>query len=95
MKFPKCCRARVIYSGRVQGVGFRYTIKSLAPGFAATGTVRNLDSGQVELILEGEKEELEAFVEAVRDSGLGPMIRDEDCEWTDAVGDFKGFEIIR
>jgi hypothetical protein len=47
------------------------------------------------LILEGEKEELEAFVEAVRDSGLGPMIRDEDCEWTDAVGDFKGFEIIR
>ena len=41
------------------------------------------------------KEELEAFIDAVRDSGLGPMIRDEHCEWSEAEGQLKGFEIIQ
>ena len=95
MKLPSCCRATVTYTGRVQGVGFRYMVKSLSPGFDATGTIQNLPSGQVALVLEGEKKELEAFMDAVRDSGLGPMIRDEHCEWSEAEGQLKGFEIIR
>jgi len=92
---PNACRATVLYTGRVQGVGFRYSVKSLAPGFDATGTVRNLPNGQVELTMEGEKEELEAFMQAVRDSGLGPMIRDESCHWSEATGELRGFEITR
>ena len=89
------CRATVHYSGRVQGVGFRYAVKSLAPGYDATGTVRNLPDGRVELLLEGEREELEAFIEAVQDSGLGPLIRDESCHWSESSGELRGFEIIR
>merc|ERR1711916_282410 len=77
------CRATVHYSGRVQGVGFRYAVKTLATGFDATGTVRNLPDGRVELVLEGERDELEAFIEAVHDSGLGPLIRDENCQWSE------------
>ena len=84
---------QVYYSGRVQGVGFRYTVKSLAPGFEVIGMVRNLADGKVELIAEGTKAELEAFQEAIRHSGLRHSIRHEETAWSDARGEFRGFEI--
>jgi acylphosphatase len=86
---------RVLYSGYVQGVGFRYTVKSVATGFDISGTVRNLPSGGVELIAEGVQDELEAFRRAVRESGLDHFIRDEDVSWAEPRGEFRGFEIIR
>ena len=85
----------VVYSGRVQGVGFRYTVKSITPGFEVTGTVRNLDDGRVELIAEGEREELDAFRQAVRESGLGGLIQREEEAFGPAAGQFRGFEIVR
>ena len=87
-------RMQVFYSGRVQGVGFRYTAKTTAMGFEVTGTVRNLADGRVELLVEGERDELEAFRQAIRDSGLGGFIRDEAVIWHPAVGGFRGFEIV-
>jgi acylphosphatase len=86
---------RILYSGSVQGVGFRYTVKSVANGFDVTGTVRNLPNGAVELIAEGSREELEAFRQAVRESGLDHFIRDEDTTWAEAKGGLRGFEIVR
>ena len=85
----------VFYSGRVQGVGFRYTVKSITPGFEVTGTVRNLDDGRVEVIAEGEREELDAFRQAVRESGLGGLIQREEEIFGPASGEFRGFEIVR
>jgi acylphosphatase len=58
---------RVYYSGRVQGVGFRYTALRLAQGRAVTGLVRNLADGRVEMLVEGEQAEVERFLEAVRE----------------------------
>jgi acylphosphatase len=87
-------RLQVCYSGRVQGVGFRYTTKHLALGFEVTGSVRNLPDGRVELTLEGERSELEAFREAVRESELGHFIRTEDVRWGDARNEFRGFDIV-
>lgn len=84
----------VLYSGHVQGVGFRYNAKSVARGFEVTGTVRNLPDGRVELIAEGRREELEAFRNAIRDSGLAGFIRDENVSWNDAKNDIRGFEIV-
>jgi acylphosphatase len=89
------CRMQIHYSGRVQGVGFRYTVKSLTAGYELTGTVRNLPDGRVELVAEGPREELEAFRQAVRDSGLGRLIRTEDVTWTEAGNELRGFEIVR
>lgn len=86
---------QVLYSGNVQGVGFRYTVKSVATGFEVTGTVRNLADGRVELIAEGAKEELDAFRQAIRDEGLEHFIRDEAVSWLDAKNEFRGFEIVR
>ena len=88
-------RMQVFYSGRVQGVGFRYTVKTVAMGFEVTGAVRNLPDGRVELTVEGAREELEAFRQAIRDGGLEGFIRDEQVNWSLATGEFRGFEIVR
>lgn len=87
------CRVAVYYTGRVQGVGFRYTAKRVAAGFEVTGVVRNLRDGQVELVAEGAKGELQAFQQAIRDSEVGGLIRDEKAQWGQATGEFRGFEI--
>lgn len=86
---------RVFYSGHVQGVGFRYTVKTVATGFDVSGTVRNLPDGRVELVAEGDAAELKDFQKAIRESGLGQLIRDEQVEWGDAQGGLRGFEISR
>jgi acylphosphatase len=90
----KRSRLHIFYSGRVQGIGFRYTVKSLAAGFEVTGTVRNLPDGRVELIAEGLKDELEVFRRAIQDSEVGRFIRQEEANWAEAIGEFRGFEIV-
>jgi acylphosphatase len=85
----------IFYSGHVQGVGFRYTAKTVAAGFEVTGMVRNLPDGRVELTAEGARAELEAFRTAIRDAGLAGLIRDEAITWSDAQNVMHGFEIVR
>ena len=88
-------RMQVFYSGRVQGVGFRYQTRQLAAGYEIVGTVRNLPDGRVELVAEGQVDELKAFREGIRDCGVGPLIDSEHELWTDACGGIRGFEIVR
>ena len=87
------CRLQIYYAGTVQGVGFRYTVKSLAAGFEVTGTVRNLADGRVELVAEGERDELTAFQRTIRESELGHFIRNEEVTWAGPQGVMRGFEI--
>jgi acylphosphatase len=84
----------VFYSGRVQGVGFRYTARTVAAGFEICGVVRNLPDGRVEMVAEGAREELEAFRAAIRDAGLKPFIHGENVTWGAAQNEFRGFEIV-
>ncbi len=88
-------RMTVLYSGHVQGVGFRYTVLQVAAGFEVAGTVRNLPDGRVELVAEGERAELDGFRTAVREAGLGGLIRQETVLWSEASGQFRGFAIVR
>jgi acylphosphatase len=88
-------RLTVFFAGRVQGVGFRYTAKTVATGFEITGTIRNLPDGRVELVAEGRREELDAFRAALHDAGLAGFIRDEQVDWAAAKNEFRGFEIVR
>jgi acylphosphatase len=88
-------RVKVYYSGSVQGVGFRYTVRTVASGYDVTGTVRNLPDGRVEMVAEGAQAELEAFLQAIRDSGLGHFVDNEDISWGEARNELRGFEIVR
>lgn len=88
-------RMHIFYTGHVQGVGFRYTVRTVAAGFDVSGTVRNLPDGRVELVAEGDSAELKAFQQAIRDEGLASLIRDEQIEWSEAQGGLRGFEISR
>ena len=60
--------AHVFFSGHVQGVGFRYRTFQVAQGFEVAGYVRNLSDGRVELEVEGDIAEIDAFLNAVRES---------------------------
>ena len=59
-------RRRVHFSGRVQGVGFRYTAERISQRFEVRGFVRNLSDGRVELVMEGLPATLESFLQAIR-----------------------------
>ena len=86
---------QIFYSGLVQGVGFRYTAKTVAAGFEVVGTVRNLPDGRVELIGEGDRGELEAFRDTIRGAGLAGFVRDERVSWGEVKNEFHGFDIVR
>jgi acylphosphatase len=68
-------RRRVWFSGRVQGVGFRYTCRTLARGFNVAGFVRNLPDGRVELLAEADPTELDNFLTAIQRE-MSPFIMD-------------------
>jgi len=85
-------RREAYYSGRVQGVGFRYTARSLATRFAVVGHVRNLPDGRVELVVEGTPEEVTAFLAAIR-SEMGFYISGIQETAKPAAGRLHGFEI--
>jgi len=91
----KRSRMHIFFSGNVQGVGFRYTVKTVAAGFEVVGIVRNLIDGRVELVGEGPREELESFRKAICEGGLDHFIRNEEINWSEATGEFRGFEIVR
>jgi len=58
-------RRIAMFSGMVQGVGFRFTTCRVAGDFAVTGYVSNLPDGSVEVVAEGESKELDGFFEAL------------------------------
>jgi acylphosphatase len=86
-------RVVVHYSGRVQGVGFRATVRHIACGYEVTGTVRNLADGRVELIAEGAKPELTAFLVGIAQSELSGFITKQVETRQAAQGNLRGFAI--
>ena len=81
-----------LFAGNVQGVGFRYTAQHVAKGFALTGFVRNLPDGRVELVAEGEAQEMDAFLEALGERMEGNIKKRTDNDGA-ATGRFEGFSV--
>jgi len=82
----------VFYSGRVQGVGFRYTAVAISRDYPVTGWVKNLDDGRVQLVVEGPPKDVAAFLEAVRQRWKDNL-KKEDVQNSDATGKFKDFHL--
>jgi acylphosphatase len=85
-------RYHILFTGRVQGVGFRYTTANIARGYDVTGYVSNLPDGRVELVAEGARRELDDFLREVRDY-FHNNIRDEKRDTQPATAEFPGFSI--
>ena len=88
----KTTRYHVHYSGHVQGVGFRFTCQRLASRLNVTGFVRNLANGDVELLVEGTKAEIDKLLASVA-SAMSTKIQDTRINARPATGEFDGFEI--
>lgn len=82
----------VLFTGRVQGVSFRYTTTRVAERFSVTGFVRNLPDGRVEMVCEGGPEETSAFIEAVREA-MRDYIRDTRITDGTSTGEYQEFSI--
>jgi len=84
---------RVCYEGRVQGVGFRFSVRSIATGYEVVGWVKNLIDGRVELEVQGEASEVEGFLAAILDSHLRRHITRFVSRDVRVKPGAKGFEI--
>ena len=85
-------RREVVYAGRVQGVGFRYTARQLADGCDVTGFVRNLADGRVQLVVEGPHAEVDRYLAALAEQ-LSGHIRAAATDVRPGTGEFAGFEV--
>ncbi len=83
----------VFFSGRVQGVGFRYTTLQVAKEFDVSGWVKNLPDGRVHLEAEGTPETVKAFVTAVGERMHG-YIRKIEQKGAKRPAQFEGFTIL-
>jgi acylphosphatase len=80
------------FTGRVHGVGFRYTTEDLACDLGITGWVKNLPNGSVEVVAEAEEDKLKDFLARINHY-FSRYIQDTDIRWLAPSGKFKDFGI--
>lgn len=93
LSFIIMLRVRVVISGFVQGVGFRYFLKEKADELGVTGWVRNTPEGDVEAIFEGEEAAVSQMVEAGREGPPPAQVRNVKVTKSKASGEFTQFTI--
>lgn len=85
-------RRTLLFSGRVQGVGFRFTTCEVARRFEVVGHVKNLPDGRVEMVAEGSRQQVGQFEEAVK-IALDSYISDSTATESAPLGDFTSFSV--
>lgn len=71
---------KAVLSGRVQGVGFRYFVESIASKYDISGYVRNTFDRKVEVVCQGEEEDLKQFIDEVKKGPAFSVITDVKIE---------------
>ena len=89
---PAKVRQHVYYSGRVQGVGFRYNAVRCAGAYDVSCFVRNFDDGLVELVAEGPRKDVEGLLEDIRNS-MARNIRNETSQSEEPQGNYRDFSV--
>ena len=84
----------IIYTGRVQGVGFRATVRSIAQELGVAGTVRNNHNGTVSVCARGTQDQLDVLRQRIRESGVG-RIDHEEARENNISEHTTSFEIVR
>lgn len=86
-------RYHLYIEGIVQGVGFRWYARRTGNLTGVDGWVRNLPDGRVEIVVEGEDEKVEKFIQELKNGYLGANIKRIEKFEEVYKGEFKGFEI--
>jgi len=86
-------QAHIVVSGMVQGVGYRYFVSHLARRFKLTGWVRNLPSGEVEVVVEGERGLIESFMKDLWTGNPSADVRNLTVDWRKYSGQYPGFDV--
>ncbi len=86
-------RIHIFYSGRVQGIGFRYTAQDIAEGLGLKGWVKNLNDGRVEIVAEGDEKTIKDFLDKILKGQIGRYIADVELAWEKSTKEFDSFEI--
>ena len=87
------CLSATVY-GRVQGVYFRYFVRTVARNLGLKGYVRNLASGDaVEIKAEGQKSQLDKLLEQLKVGSPGAWVKRVDVDWSVCTGRFNDFNI--
>jgi acylphosphatase len=85
-------QAHIIFSGMVQGVGFRFTVQRRALHLGLNGWVKNLPDGSVEILVDGPKETIEELCQNIEDDFEG-YIQDREVQFTPAEEKLTSFRI--
>ena len=85
---------RLVITGRVQGVGFRYFAEAIAHREGLTGYARNRPDGTLESAIEGEAESVERFEVAMRRGPAGARVESVEVEAIAPTGRHTGFRIL-
>ena len=85
--------ARVVVSGRVQGVFFRASTRDVAMRCGVRGFVRNLPGRQVEAVLQGERAVVEKVILFLREGPPGAVVTGIAVDWRDPVETYEGFHV--
>ena len=86
-------RARLLVTGKVQGVGYRAFAARVATQRGLCGGVRNLDDGRVELEVEGPKNLVLILIEDLKVGPPAARVASVDVEWSQATGQYSDFEV--
>ncbi len=86
-------QGRLVLRGRVQGVGYRYFVLRKSQEFDVTGVVRNLPTGEVEVIAEGREEEVRRFFEEVKKGPASAHVSSWTEEWFPFSGLYHDFRV--
>ncbi len=86
-------RARLLISGRVQGVGYRASTSWAARNLGLKGWVRNLDDGRVEALVEGPRGTIEELIAWAHQGPPSARVSDVAVTWEAATGEFRGFDV--
>ena len=88
----KSIRAHVIISGDVQGIGFRFHTRIKARNLGLKGWVRNLESGEVEAVFEGEEDKVKEMIDWCKKGEHRALVKEVKVEFENYTGEFEGFE---
>ena len=89
-------RAHIWVKGRVQGVGFRAHVEYVARQIGGlTGWVRNVGYDTVEAIVEGEREQVDRLIEAMKQGPRASRVDESKVEWEGPTSEFVQFGVKR